>query len=244
MMKVDLQFQKKYFNKQVCEVFDIYDQTTFRGKMLRKLDTLAIRRLLSKLDYNFKGLSILVVACGFGQDLQIWENMGARLTLTDISERSLELCREHYPGVIVEYADLNNLPYNNNSFDFCVVSMGLHHLYDPIKGIEEMYRVARKGIICYEMYSMVLTPLFERLNIQAKYEKSGNRAYRFSYSDRLETGKKLNAQEIYIKPIFLCKFGICQKVNLKVLCLADFLSKKENFFPRYFGNVVSFCFLK
>lgn len=47
----------------------------------------------------------------------------------------------------VDYSevDMQNLPYENNSFDFVISDQVIEHLEDPKKAIKESYRVLNKG---------------------------------------------------------------------------------------------------
>ena len=56
------------------------------------------------------------------------------------------------------------------SFDVCVVHQGLHHCRSPHRGLLEMYRVARRGLVMFEPQDTVLTRLGVRLGVGQRYE--------------------------------------------------------------------------
>jgi ubiquinone/menaquinone biosynthesis C-methylase UbiE len=58
----------------------------------------------------------------------------------------------HKMGLVDEFSeqDMNNLKFEDNSFDFVFVKESLHHLSKPYQGIYEMLRVAKKGVILIE----------------------------------------------------------------------------------------------
>ena len=55
-------------------------------------------------------------------------------------------------GLVDEFSeqDMNNLKFEDNSFDFVFTKESLHHLSKPYAGIYEMLRVAKKGVILIE----------------------------------------------------------------------------------------------
>jgi len=55
-------------------------------------------------------------------------------------EKDAEVLDVHYPEV-----DMQNLPYEDNAFDFVISDQVIEHLEDPKKAIEESRRVLKKG---------------------------------------------------------------------------------------------------
>src|SRR6476659_8445532 len=49
-----------------------------------------------------------------------------------------------------ERQDAEALTYDDGSFDFAVISAGLHHGASPHRALLELYRVARHGILALE----------------------------------------------------------------------------------------------
>ena len=56
-----------------------------------------------------------------------------------------------------EFQDAEALTYEDGSFDFAVVSAGLHHCRSPHRAVLELYRVARKGLLAVEARDSLLT---------------------------------------------------------------------------------------
>ncbi|HEX3099544.1 MAG TPA: class I SAM-dependent methyltransferase [Patescibacteria group bacterium] len=56
----------------------------------------------------------------------------------------------NYPNVEV-VADAHQLPYADNSVDAIFISAVIEHLYNPLKAIEEMYRVLKPGGIVFSI---------------------------------------------------------------------------------------------
>lgn len=53
------------------------------------------------------------------------------------------------PIIPVKKADMENLPYKNNYFDIVHCCNALDHTKDPIKAIQEMYRIVKPGGYIY-----------------------------------------------------------------------------------------------
>ena len=99
---------------------------------------------------NIDGGDVLDVGCGSGQFTSILVNSLASfnsITGIDVDEEVLKNARESFPGkdIVFQTASSHNLPFNDNSFDMAVISKALHHLENPERGLNEMYRVLKPG---------------------------------------------------------------------------------------------------
>jgi hypothetical protein len=66
--------------------------------------------------------------------------------------------------------DAEKIECDDNSYDWTVIHAGLHHLAVPHAGVCEMFRVARKGILCFESRDSFLMRLAVRLGLVATHE--------------------------------------------------------------------------
>jgi SAM-dependent methyltransferase len=66
--------------------------------------------------------------------------------------------------------DAQNLTVQDASFDFAFVADGLHHCSSPHRGLLEMYRVSRKGLIVVESRDNLLMRLAARVGLTPDYE--------------------------------------------------------------------------
>jgi len=79
-----------------------------------------------------------------------------RITATDISEPVLMLARAHVAArgnIVLQAADATNLPYLDESFDYVMCNLALHH-FPPVAArlvLTEMYRVARRAILVNDL---------------------------------------------------------------------------------------------
>lgn len=63
----------------------------------------------------------------------------------DFSEKMLEIARKKHPDIEFLEADCTKLPFNNESFDLCVISFGLRNIEEMEKALKEIYRVLKPG---------------------------------------------------------------------------------------------------
>jgi ubiquinone/menaquinone biosynthesis C-methylase UbiE len=66
--------------------------------------------------------------------------------------------------------DAERIALEDASFDWVMVHAGLHHLSVPAAGVCEMFRVARKGIICFEARDSLAMRLAKRGGLTTDYE--------------------------------------------------------------------------
>jgi hypothetical protein len=116
------------------------------------------------------GMEILVL-CGGRLDTQVMQRNGfTNVTISNVDQRPDEKVLAPYRWT---YQDAEQITLADNSVDFCVVHSGLHHCQSPHRGLIEMYRVARRGLLMFEPYDNLLTRLGVRLKIGQEYEHAG-----------------------------------------------------------------------
>jgi demethylmenaquinone methyltransferase / 2-methoxy-6-polyprenyl-1,4-benzoquinol methylase len=95
------------------------------------------------------GGSALDVACGSGKLTAELARLarGGRVVGLDFSPRMLEVARREHPGIDFLKGDALNLPFDDASFDASTIAFGLRNLADPVRGLREMTRVARRGVV-------------------------------------------------------------------------------------------------
>jgi ubiquinone/menaquinone biosynthesis C-methylase UbiE len=94
--------------------------------------------------------NVLEIACGTGRlTNHLYKQMphSAKLTATDISPDMMELAKEKLSGSPIHFqiADAQQLPFEDNSFDYVVCQFGFMFLPDKQKGFNEAFRVLRRG---------------------------------------------------------------------------------------------------
>ena len=102
--------------------------------------------------YRFAaGASVLELGCGTGE---MWLNRDgliqacSQLILSDLSEGMLAKAKEtlqRYPTIRYAVADIQEIPFPDDSFDAVIANMMLYHVPDIDKGLAEVRRVLRDG---------------------------------------------------------------------------------------------------
>jgi ubiquinone/menaquinone biosynthesis C-methylase UbiE len=113
------------------------------------------------------GMSILGVCAG-GRDHRTLLEAGFRnATLTNLETRF----DVDDPGPhTLAGGDVENLAFPDGSFDFVIAHNGLHHCASPHRGLLEMHRVARRGLLVFEPRDSLLSRLGTRLGLGQEYE--------------------------------------------------------------------------
>ena len=93
------------------------------------------------------GETALDVGCGPGAlTTELVELLGAeRVAAAEPSEPFAAACRERLPGVRVEVAAAESLPFEDGAFDHALAQLVVNFMTDPAAGVGEMRRVTRQG---------------------------------------------------------------------------------------------------
>jgi SAM-dependent methyltransferase len=107
---------------------------------------------------------VLDVGCGSGVlTAELAERLGAdAVWAVDPSEQFVAAVRVRCPGVEVQQAAAEELPFEDRSFDAALAQLVVHFMADPVAGLREMARVSRRhGIVaaCVWDYACGRAPL-------------------------------------------------------------------------------------
>jgi SAM-dependent methyltransferase len=93
------------------------------------------------------GQRVLDVGCGPGAlTTELVERLGpGAVAAVDPSEPFVTAARERHPGVGVQRAAAEELPFRDDAFDGALAQLVVHFMTDPVVGIGEMRRVTRRG---------------------------------------------------------------------------------------------------
>lgn len=110
----------------------------------------------------------VLVACGGTLDKDVLTRLGfSNVTISNLDSR---LSADEFKPYAWSYQDVEHLSFDDEEFDFAIVHNGLHHCYSPHKGLLELYRVARTGILVFEPRDTVLVRLGIRWSFGQRYE--------------------------------------------------------------------------
>jgi ubiquinone/menaquinone biosynthesis C-methylase UbiE len=93
---------------------------------------------------GLKGMKILDVGCGSGQDAVYYAKLGAEVYGIDVSKKEIEMAQKRDLGKF-KVGDMKKLPYKSDSFD-CVTSYYALQASDKIQQtLAEITRVTKSG---------------------------------------------------------------------------------------------------
>lgn len=92
-----------------------------------------------------EGSRVLDVCTGAGYAAGLAAERGARATGVDFSAAQVEMARKRYPAAIFQVGDGTALPFEDQTFDCVVNSIGIPHFSDPDGAIREAFRVLVSG---------------------------------------------------------------------------------------------------
>ena len=104
---------------------------------------------LAPLFADFAGAEgrVLDVGCGPGAlTAELVQRLGEdAVSAVDPSQPFVDAVRERHPGVTVERAAAEELPFAEREFDAALAQLVVHFMTDPVAGLREMARVTRDG---------------------------------------------------------------------------------------------------
>lgn len=92
------------------------------------------------------GSKLLDVACGNGRNIKHFVGTDIHAEGVDNCQPLLDICTKR--GIKVTHADMTNLPFDDNQFDYCICIAAIHHLSTSErrrKAIQEIIRVLKPG---------------------------------------------------------------------------------------------------
>lgn len=131
-------------------VFDFKDAIAYEQWLKKPESQIAFEletRLMRTLLQPMRGESVLDIGCGTGACLLAFLEMGLQVTGLDASSYMLDIASQN----VADRADLyrgyaEDLPFDDNSFNYACLFTSLEFFDDPQKALEEACRVAKDRI--------------------------------------------------------------------------------------------------
>lgn len=185
--------QAAHFDAAAHEAFEI-DRPHGSPRFYRFLLDEKLRRAVDPIRPHLYGASALIVCGGSGMEAEFLVRAGVTVITSDLSlgaaTRAKARSDKRRLAIDSVVADVEHLPYADQSVDLVVVHDGLHHLGDPNAGLLEMARVARRWVVVAEPARASITRLAIRLGLALETEEAGNWVARM---DPTEVGDILEA---------------------------------------------------
>jgi len=153
----------------------------------------------------FNGARVLEIGAGMGENTEFLLNQGFNVHATDISSKSVEFLKKKYASYSLfeaEVADMESLPFKDNSFDV-ICSAGSLSYGDNSIVMNEIYRVLVKGGIFIAIDSLNNNPIY-KLNRYIHF-LLGNRSK--STLQRMPTIKLLEKYTVKFDNVEVAYFG-------------------------------------
>lgn len=106
-----------------------------------------LNRCLGELQHSLEGKLVLEAGCGAGRFTEVLLKKGATLVSADLSS-AVEVNQENFPQNdkhLVIQADINDMPFADESFDVVVCLGVIQHTPSPEKTIEDLFKLVKKG---------------------------------------------------------------------------------------------------
>jgi len=136
-----MNFKQVFYKLSPAEFEQYYKDYDSLPKRETDLTPEIIKFIINQLDSD-KHIKILDVGCGNGYLLNQLRNQGYDdLMGVDLVEKS------KYPDIPQQAANIENLPFENNTFDTVICCHTLEHVIDIRKAVSELKRVVAKKLI-------------------------------------------------------------------------------------------------
>lgn len=182
--------QAEHFDGAVAEEFEI---TRPHGtpRLYEFFIREKLRRALAPIGTNLVGATALTVCGGSGMDAEFLARAGTRVVSSDISlgaaRRTRERAQRYSFDVTPIVADVEHLPFGDETFELVLVHDGLHHLEHPEIGLVEIARVARRWVSITEPARAAATAIAVRAGVALEREDAGNLVARMMPTEVIDT---------------------------------------------------------
>ncbi len=136
---------------------------------------------------DLKNMSVISLGCGSGEDCDYLAQQGAKqITGIDISTNMIKMAKKTYPTYQFQVMNMENLIFENQSFDFAYSSLAIHYIENWTKVFQEVYRILKPN--SYFLFSCN-HPVSTAMEIINRNEQIHSRE--ISYSKNKQTNEVL-----------------------------------------------------
>jgi len=147
-----------------------------------------LKRCLGALKDNLQGKIVLEAGCGAGRFTEVLLKMGALLVSADMSS-AVEVNNENFPAsknhTIIQ-ADINDMPYADESFDVVICLGVIQHTPIPEQTIRNLYKLVKKGgVLVIDHYTYTRSRLFRLAPLYRMVLKGRSSSETIPFTQRL-----------------------------------------------------------
>ncbi len=147
-----------------------------------------LNRCLGELKDSLQGKLVLEAGCGAGRFTEVLLKKGATLVSSDLSSAA-EVNIENFPASanhMVIKADINDMPFADESFDVVVCLGVIQHTPSPEQTIESLYKLVKKGgYLVIDHYNFVKSSFFRLASFYRYYLRKKPSSYTIPYTRKL-----------------------------------------------------------
>ena len=147
-----------------------------------------LSRCLGNLQDNLTGKLVLEAGCGAGRFTEVLLKKGAILVSSDLSS-AVEVNAENFPLTdkhLVIQADINDMPYADESFDVVICLGVIQHTPDTEKTIEDLYKLVKKGgTLVIDHYSFDRSNYLRLARVYRIFLRKKSSGYTIPYTQKL-----------------------------------------------------------
>lgn len=129
-------------DKELNTLKTFYDEVYYANEKKTPQNYRHLNSLAARFDIR-NSHRVLDIACGLGEWLKVCEDRGAGVHGIDLSTKAIEFCKSKMPAGEFYAQPAENLPFEDNQFDYVTCLGSLEHFVEPVKAIKEMVRVAK-----------------------------------------------------------------------------------------------------
>ncbi|MCL4479589.1 MAG: class I SAM-dependent methyltransferase [Deltaproteobacteria bacterium] len=100
---------------------------------------------------------VLDIGCGTGYTLKALKAQGYHCTGVDGAEEMVKIAIQENPDIPILHSDATHLPLQDEAYDIIIAIELLRYIPDRIRAIQEMFRVLKKGGICFVTVAPLLS---------------------------------------------------------------------------------------
>lgn len=116
---------------------------TPRGHWISEQEFALLLRLLNPREHD----RLLDVGCGTGHFTRRFARAGLAVTGVDPDPAMLDYAHKHSGGIEYLEASAETLPFTDEQFDYCTAITSLCFVNNPVKALQEMWRVSKHGLL-------------------------------------------------------------------------------------------------
>jgi len=136
--------QEEWFKKHSGRVFGTEENFVNSRKF-------AAQKILSRLGgpATIKGKDVLDIGCSIGLITEEYARYCKKAVGIDIDKSAINFAKKNCKKANCEYYDGKRFPFKNETFDVIICNFVIEHVDNQKLLLHEIYRVLRKGGICY-----------------------------------------------------------------------------------------------